>query len=190
MPPTMGSIISGSNNTVDQVIARQNQDSGIIDPGNATTHPSNNLILNSDSYGNFDFGGHGENADGIVSKFRGLGTGNVFSGCRSFDNGDDGMDFWQAEHGVTVINSWSFHNGLKTVFNNPAGYAGDGNGIKLGHDSGTHVLENMLIFGNAVNGVDINGNATAIELPAQANFSRREGVQCDSRQQRRSKLFL
>jgi Right handed beta helix region len=155
-----GIYISGSNNTIDQMVSRQNQDSGIAIQGNSTTHPTNNLILNSDSYGNFDFGGNGENADGIVAKFRGLGPGNVISGCRSFDNGDDGMDFWQAENGVSIINTWSFHNGLKTVFNNPANYAGDGNGIKLGHDSGTHVLENMLIFGNAVNGVDINGNAT------------------------------
>ncbi|HEX4412974.1 MAG TPA: hypothetical protein VH107_05045, partial [Lacipirellulaceae bacterium] len=56
-----------------------------------------------------------------------------------------------------------FHNGVASVFNNPVGYQGDGNGIKLGHDSGTHVLENMLIFSNSANGVDINGNATQLE---------------------------
>jgi hypothetical protein len=49
------------------------------------------------------------------------------------------------------------------VFNSPAGYQGDGNGIKLGHDSSTHTLENMLIFSNSANGVDINGNATQLE---------------------------
>ena len=105
----------------------------------------------------------GENADGFAVKFRGLGSGNVISGARSYDNADDGFDFWQAEHGVTVMNSWSFHNGVASVFNNPAGYQGDGNGIKLGHDSGTHVLDNMLIFSNSANGVDINGNATQLE---------------------------
>ena len=105
----------------------------------------------------------GENADGFAVKFRGLGPGNVISGARAYDNGDDGFDFWQAEHGVTVTNSWSFHNGVASVFNNPAGFTGDGNGIKLGHDSGTHALQNMLVWGNPANGVDINGNAHALE---------------------------
>jgi hypothetical protein len=156
-----GISISGSNNTVEQVISRQNQDSGFLISG--SNQPSNNLLLNCDSYGNFDFGAAGENADGFAVKFRGLGSGNVISGARSYDNADDGFDFWQAEHGVTVLNSWSFHNGVASVFNNPVGYQGDGNGIKLGHDSGTHTLENMLIFSNSANGVDINGNATQLE---------------------------
>lgn len=156
-----GVSVSGSNNIVEQVISRQNQDSGFIISG--SNQPSNNLLLNCDSYGNFDYGALGENADGFAVKFRGLGPGNVISGARAYDNGDDGFDFWQAEHGVTVINSWSFHNGVNSSFNNVAGFAGDGNGIKLGHDSGTHSLENMLIWGNPANGVDINGNATQLE---------------------------
>jgi hypothetical protein len=155
--------ISGSNNRIEQVTTRQNQDSGLIISGSSTVHPSNNLILNCDSYGNFDFGAGGENADGFAAKFRGIGSGNVFSGVRSYDNADDGFDFWQAEHGVTIVNSWSFHNGKGTVFNNVPGYQGDGNGIKLGHDSSIHLLENLLVFGNNVNGVDINGNATQLE---------------------------
>jgi hypothetical protein len=153
-----GLAIGGSNNIVEQVVARQNQDSGIQISGSST--PSNNLILNCDSYANFDFGSGGENADGFAVKFRGLGPGNVLSGVRAWSNADDGFDFWQAEHGISVINSWSFHNGIASVFNDPEGYAGDSNGIKLGKDSGTHVLENMLVWGNDGNGVDINGNAT------------------------------
>src|SRR3954466_114634 len=156
-----GVSISGSNNTIEQVVSRQNQDSGFLISG--SNQPSNNLILNCDSYGNFDYGALGENADGFAVKFRGLGPGNVLSGVRAYDNGDDGFDFWQAEHGVTVINSWSFHNGVASTYNNPVGFAGDGNGIKLGHDSGTHVLENMLVWGNPANGIDINGNATQLE---------------------------
>jgi hypothetical protein len=156
-----GIAIAGSNNIVEQVTARQNQDSGFIISG--SNQPSNNLLLNCDSYGNFDYGAAGENADGFAVKFRGLGPGNIISGARAYDNGDDGFDFWQAEHGVTVSNSWSFHNGIATVFNNPAGFAGDGNGIKLGHDSGTHALQNMLVWSNPANGVDVNGNATQLE---------------------------
>jgi hypothetical protein len=153
-----GIAIGGSNNIVEQVVTRQNQDSGIQISG--SNHPSNNLILNCDSYANFDFGGDGENADGFAVKFRELGPGNVISGVRAWENADDGFDFWQAENGVQVINSWSFHNGVADSFNNPPGYAGDSNGIKLGKDSGTHVLKNMLVWGNDGNGVDINGNAT------------------------------
>jgi Right handed beta helix region len=156
-----GVSIAGSNNTVEQVVARQNQDSGFIISG--SNQPSNNLLLNCDSYGNFDYGTIGENADGFAVKFRGLGPGNVISGARSYDNGDDGFDFWQAEHGVTVTNSWSFHNGVASSFSSPVGFTGDGNGIKLGHDSGTHALSNMLVWGNPANGVDINGNATQLE---------------------------
>jgi hypothetical protein len=158
-----GIIVSGSNNTIEQVIARQNQDSGFLIGTSNGSRPSNNILLNCDSYGNFDFDKIGENADGFAAKERGLGTGNVINGARSYDNGDDGFDFWQAESGVTVMNSWSFHNGIASVFNNPIGFNGDGNGIKLGHDSGKHVLENMLVWGNPANGVDVNGNATALE---------------------------
>jgi hypothetical protein len=153
-----GIAIGGSNNVVEQVVSRQNQDSGIQISG--SNSPSNNLILNCDSYANFDYGLGGENADGFAVKFRDLGPGNILSGVRSWENADDGFDFWQAEHGVTVINSWSFHNGIAAVFNDPAGYVGDSNGIKLGKDSGTHVINNMLVWGNDGNGIDINGNAT------------------------------
>lgn len=158
-----GIAIGGSHNVVEQVVSRQNQDSGFQISGSG--QPSHNLILNCDSYANFDFGAGGENADGFAVKFRDLGPGNVLSGVRAWENADDGFDFWEARNGITVQNSWSFHNGIAAVFNNPASYQGDGNGIKLGHDSGTHQLRNMLIWGHPANGVDVNGNATQIELP-------------------------
>jgi hypothetical protein len=164
-----GIIVSGSHNIIEQVVARQNQDAGFqINGGSA--FPSDNLFLNCDSYGNFDYGLGGENADGFAIKQRGLGPGNIISGARAWNNSDDGIDFWEGESGVTVVNSWVFNNGLASVFNNPAGFTGDGNGIKLGHDSGTHVLENMLIWGNPAMGVDINGNATELENPDPEDF--------------------
>jgi hypothetical protein len=172
--------VTGSNNTLERLITRQNQDTGLAIQTGGSRTPSNNLVLNCDSYGNFDFGPtagpHGENADGFIAKFRGLGPGNTFLGDRSFNNGDDGYDFWEAENGVTVIGCQSFHNGNVSsparVFRTAAGaaisnYAGDGNGYKLGHDSGTHLLSNDIAFGNKVNGFDVNGNALSIELPAQ-----------------------
>ncbi len=153
-----GVAIGGSNNILEQLVSRQNQDSGFQISG--SSRPSNNLILNSDSYANFDFGAGGENADGFAIKFRDLGPGNVVSGARAWENSDDGFDFWEAESGVTIQNSWVFRNGLAAVFNSPSGFNGDGNGIKLGKDSGTHTLRNLLVFSNPANGVDINGNAT------------------------------
>ena len=76
-----GMAIGGSNNIVEQVVSRQNQDSGFQISG--SSRPSNNLLLNCDSYGNFDFGTVGENADGFAVKFRDLGPGNVVRGARA-----------------------------------------------------------------------------------------------------------
>ena len=64
---------------------------------------NDNLILNVDSFANYDPAKHGENADGFAAKFRDLGPGNVFRGCRSFGNSDDGWDFWAAANGVTDL---------------------------------------------------------------------------------------
>src|SRR4051794_6987980 len=150
--------ITGSNNTLEALSVHHNQDSGVQLSGNSTRKPANNLILNTDSFLNYDPAAHGENADGFAAKFRDLGAGNVFRGDRAWGNSDDGWDFWAAANGVTVENSWSFKNG----FNNfgDTAWAGDGNGLKLGHDSGKHVLKNLLIWGNRLNGIDVNGNAT------------------------------
>src|SRR5262249_61486831 len=75
-----GYIISGSNNILSQCVARQNQDSGFFIQGSTSTTPRNaagNLLLNCDSYGNYDNAAHGENADGFAIKFRGLAAVNV-----------------------------------------------------------------------------------------------------------------
>ena len=155
--------IQGSYNVINQVRLTGNQDSGLQISGSSSQHPSNNLILNTDSFANYDPQANGENADGFAAKFRDIGQGNVFSGVRAWGNSDDGFDFWEARYGVTVVNSWSFKNG----FNNfgDTNFQGDGNGVKLGHDSGTHLVQNVLAWGNRLNGIDVNGNATAIELP-------------------------
>jgi hypothetical protein len=154
-----GVFISGSNNTLELLTTRQNNDSGVQISESGGRTPSHNLVLNVDSYGNYDFQGdnRGENADGFAVKFRGLGPGNVLRGVRAWNNSDDGFDFWQAENGVTIENSWAFHNGRSTLFTGvPGTFAGDGNGVKLGYDSGTHRLTNMLVWGHPANGIDVN----------------------------------
>jgi len=159
--------VSGSSNTLDRLVTRQNQDSGVFLKQGGSRIPANNLILNCDSYGNFDFRtdtAPGGNADGFAAKFRDIGPGNYFIGDRAYNNGDDGYDFWAATSGIKVINCQAFHNGVNLVFQNPAGgaiagYDGNANGFKLGQDSGTHTLNHDVAWGNPHNGFDINGNA-------------------------------
>jgi hypothetical protein len=161
-----GLILSGSSNVLEQLTTRQNNDSGIQIAGSGSRVPSNNLILNVDSYANYDFqsDSRGENADGFAAKFRTIGTGNIFRGIRAWNNSDDGFDFWQAANGITIENSWAFHNGRSSLFTGvPGSFNGDGNGVKLGHDSGTHLIKGMLVWGNPANGIDVNGNATQLE---------------------------
>lgn len=152
-----GVFISGSNNTLERLLVHHNQDSGVQIAAGGTRRPSNNLILNVDSYLNYDPANHGENADGFAVKFRGVGPGNVIRGSRAWGNSDDGIDFWGCESGVVVENTWCYANGFN-IFSDTA-WAGDGNGIKLGHDSGTHTIRNNAFWGNRLNGVDVNGNA-------------------------------
>jgi hypothetical protein len=156
-----GVIVSGSNNLLERLVTRFNQDSGIQISNTGSLNPANNLVLNCDSYENYDAANRGENADGFAVKFRGLGPGNILRGTRAWGNSDDGYDFWQAENGVTVENCWAWRNGINLW--GVSSFNGDGNGIKLGHDSGKHVITNMLVWNHPANGVDVNGNATQLE---------------------------
>ena len=152
-----GISISGSNNVMDRLVLRGNQDTGLQIAGSGTRTPANNLIVNCDSYANYDPVTHGENADGFGAKFRGLGNGNVFKYDRAWGNADDGWDFYGADKASTMIGCMAYNNG----FNNfgDTNFQGDGNGFKLGHDSGPHVLQNNVAFGNRLNGFDVNGNS-------------------------------
>jgi hypothetical protein len=60
----------------------------------------------------------GENADGFACKLT-TGYGNVFDGCISYNNSDDGWDLYtKAESGpigpVTIQNCIAFNNGMTT----------------------------------------------------------------------------
>ena len=93
-----------------------------------TPRPRNNLVLNCDSYENLDQPTNGENADGFAAKLR-IGPGNVFRGCRAWNNADDGWDFFASDDVVAIDNCWAFLNGKVVSGSNTAG---DGNGFKLG----------------------------------------------------------
>src|SRR6266481_6224229 len=106
------------------------RDTGIhITGGNgASIFPSNNLVLNCDSIRNYD-APVGGNADGFTAKWS-LGPGNVFRGCRAWENSDDGWDLWMETSTVLINTCWAFRNG-SNVFASGS-FNGNGNGFKLG----------------------------------------------------------
>ncbi len=160
--------MDGSHNRLERIVAYENRDTGIHMAGSA----SHNLILNCDSYHNFNPGGVvGNNADGFGAKFDNLGPGNRFYGCRAWENSDDGFDFWRAQNTITVERSWAFGNGDASVFGNPADFKGGGNGFKLGGDNlpGDHIVIRCMAFdnfgaNNNAKGFDHNNNTGALTL--------------------------
>lgn len=159
--PYYGVRIYGSNNIFEQLVTRANQASGLEITGTEGATPSNNLVLNCDSYLNFDPQTNGEDADGFAAKFDTLGPGNVFRGLRSWSNADDGYDFWHAVHPVLIEDCWSFDNGFFRAEWAPqvsGSWRGDGLGFKLGQDASELVLNRVAAFGNKAFGIDANGN--------------------------------
>lgn len=166
-----GIIITGKTNTVERCVLHDNQDSGLQLHNAGAAY---NYILNCDSYRNFDPANNGENADGFAAKFT-LGPGNVFSGCRSWENSDDGWDLWQATNSVVLTNCWTWGNGTNAW--GVGSFAGDGNGIKLGGNNyyGEHFVYHCVSFKNPGNGFDQNNNTAGQTLynnTAWANGSR------------------
>jgi pectate disaccharide-lyase len=110
-----------------------------------------NLVVNCDSYFNFDQQNGGKNADGFACKLC-AGPGNVFRGCRSWDNADDGWDLYQDEYMVLIENCWTWHNGDAKVYGYSGSWSGNGNGFKLGGNStygAPHIARNCVAFDNA-----------------------------------------
>jgi len=146
-----------------------------------------NLIKNCDSFHNFNYDPArtpriGNNADGFGAKFI-IGPGNVFYGCRAWENSDDGFDFWRAANTIVVENCWTFGNGDASVFGNPDNFEGNGNGFKLGGDNvrGDHIVIRSVAFDNIgyfsdgrtrnAKGFDFNNNPGAMTLIHNTAFN-------------------
>ena len=162
-----GMLLSGNNNTIERMVFNDNQDTGLqlsrynTSAATIADWPSNNLILNCTSKNNCDDKTM-ENADGFAAKLT-CGEGNVFDGCMSYNNSDDGWDLYaKTETGptgvVTIQNCVAFRNGY-TEFGEGYGDC-DGNGFKLGGGGvGTaHVVKNCLAFENLNCGFTDNNN--------------------------------
>jgi hypothetical protein len=158
--------VSGSNNTFDQLVIHNCSDTGLQITASSTdatndAKAANNLVLNCDSYENLDQPTNGENADGFAAKLR-IGPGNVFRGCRAWNNADDGWDFFASDDVVTVENCWAFSNGKVVSGTNTAG---DGNGFKLGgapsgagEGGAVHIVRSSYAFDNRACGFVRNNN--------------------------------
>ncbi|MDS0524762.1 pectinesterase family protein [Clostridium sp. SHJSY1] len=162
-----GITVSGNNNKVEAVKTYKNGDTGLQVSGavddSKDKWPKNNLILNCESYDNMD--GAMNNADGFAAKIS-TGSGNVFRGCISHNNCDDGWDlFSKLESGaidpVTIEDCVAYGNGTLT---DGTVTKGDGNGFKLGGEGipVKHILKNSLSFGNNAAGITSNSNPAII----------------------------
>jgi hypothetical protein len=181
--PDNGIKIEGSHNTCELLVLHHNGDSG-IQIGLAKESPDAadavcyNLIKNCDSHHNLDWGTGYENADGFACKLS-PGANNRFVGCRAWENADDGWDFYMTHYTIYVDSCWSMGNGnpalasatdtdweygQKNSF--PTGWAGDGNGFKLGGDdwAAKHQVRNCIAFDGYETGAGFSENNNADSL--------------------------
>lgn len=185
-----GMLLSGNNNTIDNCIFEKNRDTGLQLSRYNTSYtlisqwPSNNLILNCEAFDNADLGA--ENADGFAAKLT-CGEGNVFRGCISHNNIDDGWDlFTKPETGpigiVLFENCVAYNNGTLSTAGTSG--TGDKNGFKLGGEGigVNHILRRCVAFGNGHHGFTDNNNLGSIEMSnntsvnnADTNYSFRTG---------------
>jgi pectate lyase len=175
-----GVLLSGNNNIFEKCVFEANRDTGLQiarKDANAQptkdTWPSNNLIINCTSFNNVDpvdEGGNGENADGFAAKLT-CGEGNVFDGCISYCNSDDGWDLYAKPATgsigvVTIRNCIAYGNGKLSDGSGEA--AGDMNGFKLGGSNKAvptpHVVLNCLALNNGACGFTDNGNGGALTI--------------------------
>jgi hypothetical protein len=167
-----GIYIGGSYNKIELCETYENRDTGLqigrYAPGvQKSEWPSYNEILNCTSHDNAD-PDNGEDADGFACKLT-TGEGNVFRGCISYNNVDDGWDLYtKAATGpigaVTFEGCVSYNNGVTSAGVSTAN--SDGNGFKLGGDkiAVNHIVKNCISFNNKQHGFTYNSNPGSISL--------------------------
>src|SRR5262249_41823154 len=126
-----GILVQGAHDFVENCVVHDSEDTGVLINSSSgfTGSGTYATLLNADSHHNHDERCDGANADGFGAK-KGTGVGNVFDGCRAWDNADDGYDFFAWTSPITVKNSWAFNQGATT-----AGAQSNGNGFKMGGDN-------------------------------------------------------
>jgi pectate disaccharide-lyase len=149
---------SGNNNSFEFCTFYGNEDTGFqLGMGSDTdplTWPENNVIRYCTSFNNVD--ASGINADGFAAKL-GVGKGNLFDSCISFDNADDGWDLFNKlgdakNEPVTIQNCIAYGNG--------------NNGFKLGGEgyAVNHIISDSLAFKNNLDGFTDNFNTGVLTV--------------------------
>lgn len=181
-----GIYVGGNHNIIERCRTHLCRDSGVqisrFSSSDATIDlwPSFNLILNCESWDNYDSPPNdGENADGFACKLT-AGPGNVFRGCVAHHNIDDGWDlFTKIETGpigrVIIDRCIAHSNG--TLTDGTSNVNGDRNGFKLGGDGipVVHTVTRSLAYGNGKNGFTWNSNPGAIVMVNNLAFNNAEG---------------
>jgi pectate lyase-like protein len=180
-----GIYVSGSHNVVESCVTHKNRDSGLQigrwkAEAPSSEWPADNLILNCESFDNYDSPpGGGENADGFACKLT-SGPGNVFRGCVSHHNIDDGWDLYTKEEtgpiGTVVLDQCiAYANGSLT--DGTSNENGDRNGFKLGGAdiAVVHVVTRCVAFRNGKNGFTWNSNPGAMRISNNLAFDNAEG---------------
>ena len=117
-----------------------------------------NMIINCDSYYNYDVQAHGGNSDGFANKNY-PGPGNEWHGDRCWANSDDGWDLSYSIYPCLIDNCWAIYNG----YLEDGSIGIDGNGFKLGgHEQssgsdcsyGAHIFTNCVAAHNLCHGFD------------------------------------
>ncbi len=164
--PDNGMKLEGSFCVIEQCTFHSNGDTGLQQGfgkgsnGENTRNPDYvygryNIVLNCDSYDNYDVWSNGGDADGFAVKLF-PGPGNEFHGCRSWHNSDDGWDFYYVYFPIVMDNCWTMKNGVSK---------GNGNGFKMGGgkqggdmSNGAHVFTNCISTDNVKKGFDQNNH--------------------------------
>lgn len=180
-----GIYVAGNNNIVELCRTHSCRDSGLQisryqSSDGPALWPSYNLILNCESWDNYDTPPNGgENADGFACKLT-SGDGNVFRGCIAHHNIDDGWDlFTKTETGpigsVVIDRCIAHSNG--TLTDGTSNSNGDRNGFKLGGSDMpvVHTITRSMAYANGKNGITWNSNPAAIRLVGNLCFNNAQG---------------
>lgn len=162
--------------TLDNIVAHDGMGIGFY----ICKHSSDNLVVNCDAYNNYDtVGGSGTPGDGGNNDGFGChvassaDTGNMFVGCRSWNNTDDGFDLINCSAPVTIAYCFAAYNGYDSSYKS----RGDGNGFKCGGrgmkgrdvkmpEGGfpMHEIYNNVAYRNKANGIYSNHNLCGINF--------------------------
>lgn len=175
-----GILVRGTSCIVEGVTVHHIGGSGINVAG------AGNTLLNDDIHDCYDpytYDGSGApypggNADGVHITISGTSPtpATVVSGCRMWNNSDDGIDTFDTDGMVEIADTWVWHNGYLSGTNTPAG---DGEGVKLGRTVGSYgdVRRNVhgcVAVANRTAGFSANGGLCGMSIHDNTAFQNGE----------------